>query len=1274
MKTKLSAWLQSASFLVLAVTTANVQGQAQTAVQGQALSAKSAKAFAPLQAGTGIPVTPATPARQAPVKANKLMTPFDRVIAPHLAKFMAQGAKPASAATPKSSATAKSSATGKSSAIGAGGGNVNFPGFVAAPFLTINDGDRLSFALNSVSGDFNNDGRMDVATIRIDGTIDVILNPGSFASINNLTPITSSNNIFLYIEWVIVADMNGDGIPDLVGQDIANNQIVVWIGKGDGTFGAPNLYPVTLPPGVSWAQSFGASIVVGDFNGDGSLDVAAVTLNPNYVPGTSTTAIIEQTFLNVGQGRLSPLAVESSTFNDYYNTGGAPAYAEASVTTSDGINASSIAFLIFDQGINDSTKQGVSIATMASNGDGTFKPATEPAGPLVLNYQLNVVGAFISTNLGANVTSNPANKINPPGTPGSGTPTTDIVFITGDGAVYDAPFSGGNPTTAKTLVGLNTEQFFLGVSFVPPVTTPPTPPSLISTPIGSVGNTGDRVTMNVADMNGDGLLDLVVYTSGSVNIFPNAGNGVFTAAPAQLAGADPGFQQPQPANYDGGSYNSIVNVDAIIGQAGYFQNLGAAASTQAGQVLGAPLITGTNAAGNFETFGANIDIMATADVNGDGVLDLIGLDSSWPTYSFSNIVVGIRNGTGAGNQTSNYTFTTAVDGYSLLLISNDLVFIEPVTITNAAGTSILLVTIQGLYIVTAGSNGIFGTPTALNMGAQFDCAENLGYADVGDINGDGIPDIVVAYSPRPGFSCTQASTPSGYYTLLGNADGSFQPATFTPLGSALYAVKLINFSGAPGNLDLAAIDQNIPALSAAVYVIPNKADGSGTFNLSLATPPVVNYIVSAIVVGDYNSDGKQDLTLTTLGQINPSTGFIVPNTSGVLLLPGNGDYTFGTPTLVNPGHFPLWGSYADFNGDGAPDLALVEAFNNFISDAFTSAAQVLPNLGGGTFGPAIYLMDSYRFDAVLPLYTFTSYTFTGNFTNSGGADLLVSGRKGTAEFVNRGVTTLALVANPTSPAQGVTVTLTANISQAVSAGVADTGSVSFSANGTLLGSTPVAGGTATLTTTALAVGSNTIAATYAGDSNHNQASASMKLTVAPLTPAFTLTATPATLTLTRGATGTVTASLAANSTFSGTVTMGCSGAPSESTCIANPASITLLPGQSTPVSIVIATTPPNNSFAATLSGAPPWSGTLSGLGLAGVVFLRRPKRRRFSSVLGALAMVSLACGSAGLLNGCSGGGSKAATYPGTSTGQYTLTVTATSVGVSQTQAVALTVN
>jgi len=46
-------------------------------------------------------------------------------------------------------------------------------------------------------------------------------------------------------------------------------------------------------------------------------------------------------------------------------------------------------------------------------------------------------------------------------------------------------------------------------------------------------------------------------------------------------------------------------------------------------------------------------------------------------------VVGFRNGSLAGNQSSNYTFKTAVTGQSLYNISNGLEFVEPVAISNA---------------------------------------------------------------------------------------------------------------------------------------------------------------------------------------------------------------------------------------------------------------------------------------------------------------------------------------------------------------------------------------------------------------------------------------------------------------------------------------------------------------------------------------------------------------------------------------------------------------
>jgi uncharacterized protein (TIGR03437 family) len=63
-----------------------------------------------------------------------------------------------------------------------------------------------------------------------------------------------------------VADFNGDGKPDLLCSGLA-----VRLGKGDGTFGNPIATPAAQN---STALRFAGAIAVGDFNGDGKLDVA----------------------------------------------------------------------------------------------------------------------------------------------------------------------------------------------------------------------------------------------------------------------------------------------------------------------------------------------------------------------------------------------------------------------------------------------------------------------------------------------------------------------------------------------------------------------------------------------------------------------------------------------------------------------------------------------------------------------------------------------------------------------------------------------------------------------------------------------------------------------------------------------------------------------------------------------------------------------------------------------------------------------------------------
>jgi hypothetical protein len=63
---------------------------------------------------------------------------------------------------------------------------------------------------------------------------------------------------------IAVADIDGDKILDIVIADVWGNQIVVLLGKGDGSFQSPLTYPAGLQP---------TYVAVADLNHDGLPDV-----------------------------------------------------------------------------------------------------------------------------------------------------------------------------------------------------------------------------------------------------------------------------------------------------------------------------------------------------------------------------------------------------------------------------------------------------------------------------------------------------------------------------------------------------------------------------------------------------------------------------------------------------------------------------------------------------------------------------------------------------------------------------------------------------------------------------------------------------------------------------------------------------------------------------------------------------------------------------------------------------------------------------------------
>ena len=139
-----------------------------------------------------------------------------------------------------------------------GDGNGSFAAASGSP-IALGGGSPASVAI----GDFNGDGRADLAvTDSARGTVTVLLGNGD----GTLAPVAGSPFAAgATPDAIAVGDFNGDGRQDLA--TTAANGVPVFLGRGDGTF-APAAPAVTLGP-VS------AELAVGDFNDDGRPDLAA---------------------------------------------------------------------------------------------------------------------------------------------------------------------------------------------------------------------------------------------------------------------------------------------------------------------------------------------------------------------------------------------------------------------------------------------------------------------------------------------------------------------------------------------------------------------------------------------------------------------------------------------------------------------------------------------------------------------------------------------------------------------------------------------------------------------------------------------------------------------------------------------------------------------------------------------------------------------------------------------------------------------------------------
>jgi hypothetical protein len=820
--------------------------------------------------------------------------------------------------------------------------------------------------------DMNNDGRLDILTSnKGDNTISVLLGNGD-GTFKPQIVVPAGNRVVA----PTVADVNGDGLPDLVFANYAADSIWVLLGNGNGTFHTPIVYPTNQgsgfagPTGVKIADingdgipdmiyadyvaanvvvqlglgngKFGAGVAyptgvgaydvsVSDVNGDGKPDIVCV----NAV-GDDLSVL-----LGSGNGTFLPAKNYKVGLNPY------------SLALAD-INGDGIAdFVTANRGDN-------TVSVLLGNGDGTFQ--TAESFPTGKTPRAVAVGDLDGDGQVDIVTAN------------QGDDTASILIGRGDGTFsFGAEQSAPAPPMAPFQVVVG----YVSDGKTPVIVTANRPDNsvsvLIENPDGSFQTKEtyptDRSPFSVAfaDVNGDGIPDILTanYDGADVSVLLGNGDGTFQPHRDIPAGSAPYDVKVADLNGDGIPDIIVTNkndntVGVILGEGD-----GAFAPMKTYAVASGPYeVVVTDVDGNgipdlvvshFSatvvdvllgngdgTFGPTHEFpvgsrpygLAVADVNGDGKPDIVTSN-----YRSNNVSVLLGNGNGTFRAPTIYPVGKAPNEVKLADLNGDgnLDIVTAnygsdsvgVLLGNGNGTfqkqrpfpagsgpaSVAMADLNGdhqldlvvgnrnastVNVLAGNGDGTFQAPVPFGLG------NNRYSVAVADLNGDGTSDVITADEQKNTVT-----------VQLGNGDGTFRPGQTVNVGAGPTAVAVADLNG-DGRLDLVTVNSEADTVS----VLLGNGDGSFSVQKSFA----VGRSPRAVKVADVDGDGIPDLVVANYND----------NTVSVLL--GEGDGDFRPQQVFSVGAKPYSVAVADVNGDGTPEIITANSASDTVS--------VLWNIGG----------------------------------------------------------------------------------------------------------------------------------------------------------------------------------------------------------------------------------------------------------------------------------------------------------------------------------------
>jgi hypothetical protein len=316
--------------------------------------------------------------------------------------------------------------------------------------------------------------------------------------------------------------------------------------------------------------------------------------------------------------------------------------------------------------------------------------------------------------------------------------------------------------------------------------------------------------------------------------------------------------------------------------------------------------------------------LTLADLDGDGYPDVV---------LGTNLIGAVRGGMNDGSGTMRPAARDLPDlGSRLDARTTGLTGVAQqafADLNNDGQADFITTSLGGLDVYLAQGEGTF--KHVANLPNPFP-ASPLSWVQVGDLNNDGIPDVVCGTTGNYG---------QGLAVYLGNGDGTFRQAptfTYQPANYAIANATLVDVNH-DGKLDVVA---TLAELAQFTWVVTSFGvffgDGKGNlqFNLNTIVPVYGGGSDSyAPTPGDFNKDGRPDLLVQTNNAASPFfrlTDYV-----------GNGNGTFTPGPIVNSGADApvVQVLVADVDGDGASDAI---SYNS-------------PNSGSGT--ATVFLGDGH---------------------------------------------------------------------------------------------------------------------------------------------------------------------------------------------------------------------------------------------------------------------------------------------------------------------------